>query len=1136
MLKKIFVFFLTVGLIFSSYLNVRAAQDNEAASQSETAQADNTTVVDSGNSSEKVTVNDLLGVDLEAEKQNMSKIKALGQDSDTVSPNNVDSDTFTVTTMSVTGESGALPLPEKMIKSFQFDPYSGSGNMSIPIYTPTGRAGVQPNVALTYSHRGSNDLLGVGWSINFGAIERSTKNGVPKYDSTDTFICTLGGGSFELVNIGGGEYRAQVEGAFMRFTFVDPFWEVKDKQGNTYYFGLDTLLEDDSRVEDNNKVFRWYLSEVKDIHENYYFVRNFEDGSFEILYTGQPGTDRDALNAGTQNFAHKITVAIESTDRDDIVMSSKSGIDIWRRRRLASIEVRSNDTLQRKYVFGYDYSQRTGRSLLESVTEYGSDGVTAMPALTFEYHEDTYPVYDIQTAFGDIENGDTLFNIRFNSWYEIGDVNIYTLYPNYNGNSDYGYFNTQEGDIVPWGPKHTDHVYNSGGIYWYQDTPYGNLDFSGPVDSAMKAWTYLFLRDQEGPVYFDFNQSDVGALYINGTYGNVLGSGTYTLNQGYNLIEFTAYNQNSLARLKLVSNISTQVDVMNSTQLILPQLSGDFNGDGLADLATFSSVEGKVLVSLSQGETFLPKTEWISNFGVDSQIFLGDFNGDGKVDLGAYNPDTDNVHVALSTGSGFTDAGIWQNIVSYYPIVSAGDVNGDGLSDLVMFFYNNVNYCYYQVYYSDGTSFYTWNYNDQYAGALNDNLFTGDFNGDGLSDFARFTKSTGNWEIRYNLTDSSGIPQTLLTTVSGFGQNRNFTVSDFNDDGLLDIGYYEHLTGNIIYRPSKGMSFSSTDHSMPFVFSIYDETAQVQSSDYNGDGLTDFILYTELANEQYAYSTQGKHADLLAKSKNGLGGETAFVYGSSIYYDNSYLPFNFPVITAVSVSNGLGNEYATAYSYGQGLWNAGEREFYGFGYAKITDPEGSYAESYFRQDNVYMRGRPDRQEQYDAEGNLYTKTTNTWVTEDIYPSTTPPVKFVKLSRSDNYVYDGDSSGKRTAQEFYYEEPLQLGNLTKTVQLGEVNIDTGADTGTDKRTVETLYLNNTSGDNWLIGLPYDITIKNNDNDIVRRSWMYYDYHAGLTDVPVKGLLTKEEKWGGSSGNPETEFSYDAYGNLLTATDP
>ncbi|HPN57431.1 MAG TPA: SpvB/TcaC N-terminal domain-containing protein, partial [Candidatus Omnitrophota bacterium] len=461
-----------------------------------------------GYASEGVPVNDLLGIDLDAEKQNYQKmLDRRESDSENIKTASAP-ESGPAVMMFATSESGALPLPEKMIKNFQFDPYSGSGNMSIPIYTPAGRAGVQPNVALAYSHRGSNDVLGVGWSINFGAIERSTKNGVPEYDGTDTFICTLGGGSFELVNIGGNEYRARVEGAFMKFIFADPHWEAKDKQGNTYYFGLDTLLEDDSRLESNNKVFRWYLSEVKDIHGNYYFVRNFEDGSFEILYTGEPGTDRAALNAGTQHFAHKIAGLVESTDRDDIGMSSKSGIEIWQRRRLASIEVQSNDILQRKYEFSYDYSQRTGRSLLKSITEYGSDGVTAMPALTFEYQEDSYPVYDIQTAFGDIETGDNRFNIRFNEAYEVGSENIYTLYPIYNGDPDYGFFSS--GHIVPWGPKHTDHVYNSGGIYWYQDIPYGNLDFSGPVDSAMKAWTYLFLRDQEGPVYFNFNQSDVG--------------------------------------------------------------------------------------------------------------------------------------------------------------------------------------------------------------------------------------------------------------------------------------------------------------------------------------------------------------------------------------------------------------------------------------------------------------------------------------------------------------------------------------------------------------------------------------------------------------------------------------------------
>ena len=1080
-----------------------------------------------------VVANDLLGIDLEVEKRNYQRILSLVKgDTENLETSKPKNPTSVVMMSSVPG-GGSLPLPEKMINNFQSDPYSGSGSVSIPIYSPAGRAGVQPNMTLTYCPRGGNGVLGVGWVLPFGVIERSTKNGSPHYDTSDKFIYSFGSGANELVNISSNEYRAKVEGAFMKFTFVNPYWKAQDKQGNTYFFGLDTLLEDESRDQYG---FRWLLSEVKDIHGNYYFIRHFEDGSFEMLYTGEPGTDRDALSTGTQKFAHKIIGIVEDVDREDIIMSSKSGFDIWQRRRLAAIKVYSNDVLQKKYVFDYAYSQMTGRSLLKRITETGSDGVTAMPHVTFEYQEDGCPIYDIQTALADLEGGDNLFNVRFNEAYDIGDENLYTLYPIslYDGDPNYGFYNS--GHLVRWGAKYLQESYNLGRIQWYQDTAYGNLDFSGLVDSAMKAWTYLFLREHEDQVYFNFNDSDVGAMFINGTYANVLGSGTYTLNQGYNLIEFTAYNQNDTNRLKLISAIASQVDVMNSTQLILPQLSGDFNGDGLSDLATFSSEEGRVLVSLSQGDAFLGKEEWVSNFGADQQIFMGDFNGDGKTDVGYFDNITPLVKVALSDGTQFVEDGIWMQEFGLRSVPRTGDFNGDGLTDLLVCFLNDGVY-YYQICFNVGHAFECWNQNDQYLAGENDVFFSGDFNGDGIADFGNFNKTTGDWEIRYNLTNSVlAPPWTILNTITAFGQGRNCVLADFNSDGLTDIGYYEHLNGEIVYRPSLGMSFSATSQSLPFVFSIYDETAQVQSSDYNGDGLTDFILYTELANEQYAYSTQGKYPDLLAECQNGLGGKTSFGYGPSVYYDNSYLPFNFPVITSVRVSNGLEDQYTTTYSYGQGLWASSERDFYGFGYAKVTDPAGNYVESYFKQDNAYIRGRLYRQEHHDSGGALFSKTENTWTTEEIYPSTNPPVKNVYLSRIDNYVYDGDPSGKRTAQEYFYEETPQLGNLTKVIQLGEVNLDTGADAGADSRTVETQYLNNTNGDNWLIGLPYEIIIRNHDSEIVRRSRMYYDYHQGLTDVPVRGLLTQKVIWTRDAVSPEIEFTYDMYGNVLTATDP
>jgi len=59
----------------------------------------------------------------------------------------------------------------------------GTANLSYPIEIPTGRQGMQPNLALTYSSSGGNGWLGVGWDISIPSITVETRWGVPRYDS-----------------------------------------------------------------------------------------------------------------------------------------------------------------------------------------------------------------------------------------------------------------------------------------------------------------------------------------------------------------------------------------------------------------------------------------------------------------------------------------------------------------------------------------------------------------------------------------------------------------------------------------------------------------------------------------------------------------------------------------------------------------------------------------------------------------------------------------------------------------------------------------------------------------------------------------------------------------------------------------
>jgi len=85
-------------------------------------------------------------------------------------------------------------------EDLQVDPYSGSAGFAYPINVPQGRGGVVPNLALTYNSNNKNGALGMGWSLELGAIHISTQNGIPKLDGiSDAYILIQNGSSQELV-------------------------------------------------------------------------------------------------------------------------------------------------------------------------------------------------------------------------------------------------------------------------------------------------------------------------------------------------------------------------------------------------------------------------------------------------------------------------------------------------------------------------------------------------------------------------------------------------------------------------------------------------------------------------------------------------------------------------------------------------------------------------------------------------------------------------------------------------------------------------------------------------------------------------------------------------------------------------
>lgn len=101
------------------------------------------------------------------------------------------------------------------------DLFSGAMTYRVPIEVPPGRNGMDPDLAFAYRSGSGNGWVGVGWELEMGAIERSTKFGVD-YSKND-YVLRSSGVIQELVAFGAidplaptDEFRAKIESGFSR--------------------------------------------------------------------------------------------------------------------------------------------------------------------------------------------------------------------------------------------------------------------------------------------------------------------------------------------------------------------------------------------------------------------------------------------------------------------------------------------------------------------------------------------------------------------------------------------------------------------------------------------------------------------------------------------------------------------------------------------------------------------------------------------------------------------------------------------------------------------------------------------------------------------------------------------------------
>jgi RHS repeat-associated protein len=319
------------------------------------------------------------------------------------------------------------------------------------------------------------------------------------------------------------------------------------------------------------------------------------------------------------------------------------------------------------------------------------------------------------------------------------------------------------------------------------------------------------------------------------------------------------------------------------------KLTGDFNGDGITDIAwAFSDTRGAyAYTNLSNGDgTFSPlaggKVSSLSFGTLDTYRKLtGDFNGDGITDIGFVASGAFGLYAFTALGKG--DGGFhpasggvitttsFGSLDTYRKLT--GDLNGDGLTDL-LWVYSGVQGLYVYSALSKGDGSFHPLTGSRSSGAsfgaeyLYDKQL-GDYNGDGLLDIAwvysgelgvyAYT-ALGQGDGRFGAATGRQLSTSRFGTHDTYQKHS----ADLNRDGVTDLLWvFTRSDGAYIYSALGNgtggflsLSGGRVEDSQVIGESVGPYVQQV--GDTNGDGIVDLVLMYSGEQGASAYTVLGR--------------------------------------------------------------------------------------------------------------------------------------------------------------------------------------------------------------------------------------------------------------------------------------
>ncbi len=622
----------------------------------------------------------------------------------------------------------------------------GGANYDLPLEVAPGVNDLTPTLSLSYNSRiRTNGILGVGWTLNgLSTIYRCSKSQqldgtvAPLENNNADRLCVDGarliastGASDSQYWSTGARYHTYEE-SWVRYTPVSGSFThgpgsftAKTRDGNTLTYG-------EAATGGTYGAGRWHLTQIKDRNNN----------QINISYLNTGGTERP--NEITYN-GHKIKFiyAAANVYNKEIFYTTTgpngSGDLKSSEYRLNRVEMYANGSLFKTYKFTYKSSDSSKRYLITKIEECSAvDGGECLEPINISWNEFNF-------------HGSTGGNFR-------------RYQPGVETSGDTYQFDLIGLTNLPYGQ------FNGARLY-----P-GDFDGDGLSD-------FIALRQHNGStggtesfcVYYANSSTK-----SDGTFSRACPTGTYKDSTNTN----RSYQD----------TIRGRTDNGEGVNLAL----GDFNGDGRMDFlrqeyggwANDSTNTFNVFLSNGQQDGTFTVTN-PTNDSIQSKLkgthsgslngvylIVGDYNGDGNADFmaqqhgswGSGGSNGANLVVYISNGSGgFTTAtpsgqgeimtgGIPGDQSTSGTRLIPGDYNGDGRTDFIRQEFGSWAADHdssFRVYFSNGNGQFTAvnpatnsDYQKYLKGAHGSsnqgvNIFPGDFNGDGRTDF--ISQRYGDW-------------------------------------------------------------------------------------------------------------------------------------------------------------------------------------------------------------------------------------------------------------------------------------------------------------------------------------------------------------------------------------------------------